>query len=176
MRKLGFSGVIKEIVLPLVISALITWYMLYKAVTDIKRIKFFKRNGITAPAKVMDYNMLKCGSGRTRYHKYNVTVECKPPGSDNEEMYFLSTTSGRARRYKKLKETEVVFMSRDESIPILVEELHLIRREIFAALLGGVICGLFCALLLIAVADDLSGGVIRNFLHKLFSEKILKST
>ena len=168
MRESGFSGVIKEIVFPLVLSALITWYMLYKAVTDIKRIKFFKRNGITVPAKVMDYNMLKCGSGRTRYHKYNVTVECKPPNSEHEEMYFLSTTSGSAKRYKKLNETEVVFMNRDESIPVLAEELHLIRREIFAALLGGVTCGLFCALLLIAVADDFLGGVIRNFLHKLF--------
>ena len=155
MRELGFMGIIKEIVLPFALFALFAWVTISHAVKAIKDVRRYKREGCIVPAKVTDFHMYKAYNGSFRYNRFEVTVECALPDHISDERFLLTTTSHRGKRYKDLKDTEVVFLSLNDKSPILKEELCHIRRMRFTAMLGGVISVMFCMLMIIAVVCEL---------------------
>ena len=94
-----------------------------------------------------------CASGDAEAENASITMPemAQLLGLNRRQIYTILN----GKRYKDLKDTEVVFLSLNDKSPILKEELCHIRRMRFTAMLGGVISVMFCMLMIIAVVCEL---------------------
>lgn len=167
---MDIERIFSEIVLPILFYAFVTFYALYCAVKAFKELRKFKREGVVVDAEVTGF------SQKFQYHAgfkekvYYVTLICTPPCGDEQIRYILSTNHRRGKRYAKAEWAEVCFLSKEDDVPVLPEELRTLRRVRFTALFGGIFCLLFFMLILLAVVDFLADGRISGFLHNLLFE------
>ena len=141
----------RELVFPLVLYSLFTFMMLRYAVQAFRILLLYRRECVSVPARVTDFTVQTAQYSRLRQTQYIVTIECKVPRTGEEQQFMLKTESERGKKYADRKETEVVFISREEPFPMLQENLRTWKRLRVTTLFGGIICLLFCLLLVFAL-------------------------
>lgn len=145
---MGVIRFIEEAIMPLILYGLFSVICVYGAAKAIKRVKKLK-NGKTeiVTAKIVDYRAEKIVAGRYKELRHFVTVEI----NDSIPKYItLSTNSSRAKRYKDLEQAEIYFIDGEEK-PFLKEDIRHIYIDSVVGVIGGIICILFTALIMIAI-------------------------
>ena len=168
MPQITLGKLLGELIVPLLLYGLFSWFMLRRAAEAYRTLRKIRRGGIAVPASVIDYAEQTVQLGSLRQKRHDVTVICKMPQTGEERRFVLKTCSSRGKRYADEKQTEVIFLSPDEAAPMLPETVQIFMRQRLTTLLGGIFCLLFCLLLLFALADLAVGGMLSGFLHDTF--------
>ena len=168
MPQMTLGKLLHDLFFPLLLYGIFTWVMLRRALQSYRMLRKMKREGIAVPAEVIDYSEQTVRLERLRQKRYYVKVICTVPKTEKKQSFVLDTCSSSGKRYAAEKQTEVIFLSQDEPVPVLPETLKICKRQRTVTLLGGIFCLLFCILLLFALADYIAGGVLSGFLHERF--------
>lgn len=151
MPRFSFGKLMRELIFPLLLYSLFTFMMLRYAVQAFRILRLYWREGVSVPARVTDFSVQTVQYGRLRQKQYIVTIVCIVPRTGEEQQFVLKTESKRGKQYADRKETEVVFISREEPFPMLQENLRTWKRLRVTTLFGGIFCLLFCLLLVFAL-------------------------
>ena len=157
MKGMPFRKMMNELITPLLLYGFFTFILMQNAVRAFRLLRTYRREGVTVPASVRDFSVQTEEYGRLRQKMYCVTVVCRVPRTGEEQQFVLTTESERGKRYADMKETEVVFVSKEQPFPMLTEKLRTWKRLRVTALFGGIFCLLFCLLLLFALIVYLTG-------------------
>ena len=151
MPKITFGELMRELLFPLLLYGLFTFMMLEHAVQAFRILRLYRREGVLVPARVTNFSVQTVQYGHLRQTQYIVTIECMVPRTGEEQQFVLKTESNHGKKYADLKETEVMFISREEPFPMLQENLRTWKRLRVTTLFGGIFCLLFCLLLVFAI-------------------------
>lgn len=159
---MNIGGIYEDLIMPLLLYGLFSWYMISHAVSAFKAVRKINREGIRVPAEVIGYSESKHKiNGRLTQKLYHVTVLCIDPRTNITKTFFLTTNSEKGKRFSTTQIIDVIFLEDQETKPILPENLNTAKRVRYTAMFGGIFCVLFSTLLLICIIVMLLDGPVR---------------
>lgn len=141
------------------------------AVKSTKYLRKIQRSSVEIPAMITSYSMTIQEIGSKLKRKlHHVTIVCKDPRTGKLSSFNLVTRSSKGEKYARYKSAIVVCPTESPGLPMLPEEIGLIKRSQAFAVIGTVVCIVFLLLNGLALLDDAIGGNISSFLNtQIFS-------
>ena len=146
-----------------------TLFTVSYALKSTKYLRKIQQSSVEVPAMIMGYSTtMQELSYKLKRKLHHVNIICKDPRTGKLTSFNLVTRSSQGEKYSRYKTAIVLIQPDSQGLPMLPEEIELIKRSQAFAVIGAVVCIVFLLLMGLALLDDALGGNISSFLHEQF--------